>query len=180
MESSAELRSIRFAIEKSVDLDIVRFFQHCKSMIATIYSANVQTLVMDKLNIDPDDLSQILSAIYERKVIKKMYLIKKISLRANDNGLIASELCVVLIHDFVREKRKKKDFMDRNDLKFAEFYATSTIDGHLTPQKGRSSDEEEEENFSLNRQRLTEKEKIRLGLISRKKSKRKGRKAALM
>jgi hypothetical protein len=57
MESSAELRAIRFSVEKNEGLDLIKFFQHIKNMIAIVLSINFEVLVMDNLTITPDNLS---------------------------------------------------------------------------------------------------------------------------
>jgi hypothetical protein len=66
MESSAELRAIRFSVEKNEGLDLIKFFQHVKNMIATVLSINFEVLVMDILSISADNLSQVFSAVYEK------------------------------------------------------------------------------------------------------------------
>lgn len=182
MESSAELRAIRFSIEKCENLDLVKFFQHIKNMIATVLSINFEVLVMDNLVIDPNELSQIFSAIYEKKVIKKMYLLNRISSRADKEGIIASELCVVLISDYVKEKRKKEVLMNKPKVNFAEFFPKKKSP-YSSPKKEilqLNFEGEDQENFVQNRQRLTSAEKIRMGLVAKKKSKRKGHKELLV
>jgi len=57
MESSAELRSIKFSVEKNESLDLVKFFQHIKNMFAIVLSINFEVLVMDNLTVSSDLLS---------------------------------------------------------------------------------------------------------------------------
>jgi hypothetical protein len=122
MESSAELRALRFSVEKNEALDLIRFFQHVKNMIATVLSINFEVLVMDNLNISPDNLSQVFSAVYEKQMIKKMHLLNRVSSRANKKGIIASELTVVMISDFVKERQKKTELENKPKINFAEFF----------------------------------------------------------
>jgi hypothetical protein len=122
MESSAELRAIRFSVEKNENLDLIRFFQHIKNMVATVLSINFEVLVMDNLNISPDNLSQVFSTVYEKNVIKKMHLLNRVSSRANKKGIIAAELTVVMISDFVKERQKKRDLANKPKINFAEFF----------------------------------------------------------
>ena len=122
METSAELRAIRYSVEKSKELDLIIFFQHIKNMIATVLSINFEILIMDNLNISPVDLSQVFSAIYGKRLIKKMHLLNRVSNRSNKKGIIASELAVVIISDFVKERQKKDDLANKPRINFAEFY----------------------------------------------------------
>lgn len=73
-------------------------------MVAIVLSINFEVLVMDNLTVSPDLLSQVFSAVYEKKMIKKMHLLDRVSQRANKKGIIASELAVVMISDFVKER----------------------------------------------------------------------------
>lgn len=184
MEASAELRAIRFSIEKSESLDLVKFFQHVKNMIATVLSINFEILVMDNLTIDPIDLSQVFTAIYEKKAISKIHLLDRISTRAGKKGIIASELSVVLISDFVKERRKKNALSNKPKIDFSEFFPKNNRGN--TPKKINvpklNFNREDQENEEQNQQKreLTSAEKIKMGFISKKKRKRKGHKELLV
>jgi hypothetical protein len=52
--------------------------------------------------------------------------------RSNKKGIIASELCVVLISDFVKERQKKDRISsNKNKVDFAEFFPKSSQ--NMTP-----------------------------------------------
>lgn len=126
MEQSAELRAIKFSIEKNKSLDLVKFFQDIKNMIATVLSINFEVLLMDNLMISRKDLSQVLSAIYKQKLVSKMHLLKKIESRSNSKGISASDLAVVLISDMVKSRVKKEKLENKERINFGEFWMKKT------------------------------------------------------
>lgn len=123
MEKSPELRAIKYSIEKSKNLDLVKFFQNVKNMVATVLSINFEVLIMDNLVISRKDLSQVMSAIFKQKLVKKMYLLKKIDQRSSPKGIVSSELAVVLISDMVRGRIKKEKLANKEKIDFAEFWS---------------------------------------------------------
>lgn len=126
MEQSAELRAIKFSIEKNKSLDLVKFFQEIKNMVATVLSINFEVLLMDNLMISRKDLSQVLSAVFKSKLVSKMHLLKKIETRSNSKGISASDLAVVLISDMVKSRLKKEKLENKERIDFGEFWAKNS------------------------------------------------------
>jgi len=96
-------------------------------MIATVLSINFEILVMDNLKINSSDLAQVLQSIYEKELIKKLHLLKKVETRSNRSGILASELAVVLVSDMVKSRQKKEKLMDKERINFAEFCPNKQI-----------------------------------------------------
>lgn len=108
LERSAELRAIRFALEKSKGKDVIEFLVKIKEMVIAILSLNWDTFFMDEQFIEPVDLSQIFSAVYDGKSVTKMHLLSSIQNRCDTKGISAGEFAAMLLVDFVKTREKEE------------------------------------------------------------------------
>ena len=108
LERSAELRAIRFALEKSKGKDVIEFLVKIKEMVIAILSLNWDTFFMDEQFIEPVDLSQIFSAVYDGKSVSKMHLLSSIQNRCDTKGISAGEFAAMLLVDFVKTREKEE------------------------------------------------------------------------
>jgi len=131
LKDSAELRTIKYVIERNEKLDLIKFFQHVKNMLATVCSIS-EILMMDNLTVMIEDLSQVLTAIYGGDLIKKVHLLTPIKARSRDSGIISSELCIILISDYVQQRENKFMMDSRPKVDFAEFFASPLSPGNET------------------------------------------------
>ena len=112
-KDSLGLNCIKFAIENSINLDVVKLLHQIRNMVGTVCSIPPQFLQLDNLLVANEDLSQVLAAIFEEKMIKKMHLLEIIKKKANEDGIVASELAIVLLNDFIKNKTNIKNSEDR-------------------------------------------------------------------
>ena len=108
LDKSAELRAIRFALEKSRGKDVIEFLLKTKEMISTTLSLNWGSFFMDEQHIEPGDLSQIFSAIYDGKSVSKTHLLAGIQNRCDLKGISAGELAAMLLVDFMKAREKEE------------------------------------------------------------------------
>lgn len=108
LEKSAELRAIRFTLEKSKGKDLVDFLLKTKEMVAAILSLNWSSFYMDEQFIEPVDLSQVFSAVYDGKAVGKMHLLASIQNRCDSRGICSGEFAVMLLVDFVKTREKEE------------------------------------------------------------------------
>lgn len=101
-------------------------------MIATICSADRATLLLDNLIVPTSNISQIMAAVYEKKSIKKMHLLDTLKKRSSLKGVVGSELCIVLISDFVQTRFNQERINNRVKADFAEFNDHSTSPSRTT------------------------------------------------
>lgn len=122
MEKSAELRAVRYALEKSKGKDVIEFLLKIKEMVVAILSLNWQTFFMDDQIIEPVDLSQLFSAIYDGKSVGKMHLLASIQNRCDSKGISAGEFAAMLLVDFIKS-REKEEFNSpkRREKEVSEF-----------------------------------------------------------
>ena len=147
LDRSAELRAIRFALEKSKGKDLIEFLVKIKEMVAAILSLNIQTFFMDEQYIQPVDLSQIFSGVYDGKSVGKMHLLASIQNRCDTRGISAGEFSAMLLVDFVKTREKdevaspkrsdkgtsefiENKAMARTREKFALSYGGSNFEDH--------------------------------------------------
>lgn len=117
LEDSAELRAIRFSLEKSKGKDAIDFLMRIKDMIAATLSVNASTMVMDENWIEPIHLSQIFSAIYEDKTVTKMYLLSNVKLRSDERGIGSGDFAAMLLVDFIRSREKEEYYLKSKSKK---------------------------------------------------------------
>lgn len=104
LERSAELRAVRFALEKARGKDLVEFLLKVKEMTAAILSLPVASFFMDAVSVQPIDLAQIFSAVYDGRAVSKMHLLASIQNRCDSNGICAGEFAAMLLVDFVKTR----------------------------------------------------------------------------
>lgn len=108
LDKSPELRAIRFALEKSKGKDAVEFFLSIKEMVAAVLSLNIDSLILDNTWIQPSELAQALSAIYDGKSISKMHLLTAVQNRCDSKGIVSGEFAAILLVDFVKTREKEE------------------------------------------------------------------------
>ena len=115
-------------------------------MTATVFSINFELLILDNLWIEPQDLSQLLGAIYEKEMMKKIHLLKKIEEFSSERGIKGSDLAYILLQDFIEVKEKNEKIKSRPREKFDEFFGTAS------PKKKvlNFEDKDEEDHFIQN------------------------------
>lgn len=115
LERSAELKAVRFALEKSKGKDLVEFLVKIKEMVAAILSLNWLAFFMDEQTIEPVDLSQIFSAVYDGRAVSKMHLLASIQNRCDSRGICAGEFAAMLLVDFVKTRERDEASPKRSD-----------------------------------------------------------------
>ena len=108
LDKSPELRAIRFALEKSKGKDAVEFFISVKEMVAAVLSLDIDSLILDNTWIQPSELAQALSAIYDGKSISKMHLLTAVQNRCDTKGIVSGEFAAILLVDFVKTREKEE------------------------------------------------------------------------
>lgn len=107
--NSCELRSIKYVIEKSVKFDLLAFFTRTKQMIAATESVSPEVLLLDQVFVPLKELTQVLAAIFQKMLVKKTHLLTLLQSRSKDRGLVAADICAILIVDFVKCRDKCAD-----------------------------------------------------------------------
>ena len=122
LDKSPELRAIRFALEKSKGKDAIEFFLSIKEMVAAVLSLNINSLILDNTWIQPSDLAQALSAIYNGKSISKMHLLMAVQNRCDSKGIVSGEFAAILLVDFIKTREKEEQLKskpkDKDSLTF--------------------------------------------------------------
>lgn len=95
---------------------------------------------MDNLWVDTQDLSQVLSSIFERRMIRKIHLLDSIKRNSSERGILSSSLALILLQDFIEVKEKQKRIESRPRDSMNDFFGTKTPKKHIL-----NFDEEEEE-----------------------------------
>jgi len=90
-------------------MDLFRFYNLVKMMIGTVESVEMAGVQLDNLIIPNKNLTQLMSSIYGRIVAKKTHLLQLISSRAKDEYIMASEICAILVVDFVKSREKGEE-----------------------------------------------------------------------
>ncbi len=108
LDKSPELRAIRFALEKSKGKDAIEFFLSIKEMVAAVLSLNINSLILDNTWIQPSELAQALSAIYDGKSISKMHLLTAVQNRCDSKGIVSGEFAAILLVDFIKTREKEE------------------------------------------------------------------------
>lgn len=113
LDKSPELRAIRFALEKSEGKDVVEFFQLIREMVTMIVAAGSNETTLDSLYIEPADLAQIFSAVFETKMVSKMHLLVALQNRCDAKGISAGDFAAILLVDFVKAREKDNAIKSR-------------------------------------------------------------------
>lgn len=108
LDKSSELRAIRFALEKSKGKDAIEFFLSIKEMVAAVLSLNMSSLIMDNTYIQPSELAQAFSAIFDGKSITKMHLLTAVQNRCDSKGIGSGEFAAILLVDFIKTREKEE------------------------------------------------------------------------
>lgn len=112
VQGSCELRSIKYAIEKTYRFDLIGFFVRTKQMIATTESVSPEVLLLDQVWVPLKELTQVLASIFQKMLVKKTHLLTLLQSRSKDNGLVAADICAILMVDFVKCRDKCGDMFD--------------------------------------------------------------------
>lgn len=107
LDTSSELRAIRFALEKARGKDAIDLFLHIKDTVATVLSIGAEDLVMDNVWIQPQDLAQILSSVFDSQAVSKMHLLSALQNRCDTRGICSGEFAAILLVDFVKTREKE-------------------------------------------------------------------------
>lgn len=114
--SSSELRSIKYSIEKTSDLDLIEFYLRVKIMIATVHSVPTSELYLDQTLVATKELLPLLGSIFGQSVINKTPLLTLIQSRSREHGVLGSDICAILLVDFV--KCRDRDIAFANEHSF--------------------------------------------------------------
>ncbi len=87
-------------------MDLIQFLQRVKTMIARVESIPLDVLMMDQLSITTNNLMQVMGSIYGKGVVKKTHLLTLVQARSKDTGIVAADICAILIVDFVKCRDK--------------------------------------------------------------------------
>ena len=126
IEKSAELRAIKFAVEKSHGKDAIDFFVRIKDMVGAVLAIKSEQMIMDNVHIQTSELAQIMSAVYENKMIQKMHLMTAVQSRCDQSGICSGDFAAVLLVDFVKSREKDDHNQTRVKEKLAIAKASST------------------------------------------------------
>lgn len=144
-DRSNELRCIKFALERSSGTDVIAFYIRIRKMISAVLQLDDKRLILDNLHIDPSDVSNLLSAIYDAKSVNKMYLLEVIQSKLERNGINAGEFATILLYDFVNSREKEENERNKHKAKPAmQFAAEGKMKGTKADVWGTPQRHEEE------------------------------------
>lgn len=105
-DKSSELRAIRFAVEKSRGKDAIDFFIKIKDMVSAVLAIPSNQMIMDNTHIEPAELAQVFSAVYDGKMVNKMHMLTAVQNRCDARGICSGEFAAILLVDFVKSREK--------------------------------------------------------------------------
>ncbi len=108
MDKSSELRAIRFAVEKSHGKDAIDFFVKIKDMVGAVLAIPPSEMIMDNVYIEPQELAQVFSAVYDGKMVNKMHMLTAVQSRFDARGISSGEFAAILLVDFIKTKEKEE------------------------------------------------------------------------
>lgn len=102
-------------------------------MVATIVSIPPEDLLLDNIRIPLKDLIQVLGSVYQKNLVKKTHLLTLLQTRSKDNHIYASDVCAILIVDFVKCRDKLGD--NASDNLISPTKAAKSLQQHLPTRK---------------------------------------------
>ena len=134
-ESSAEIRMITSAIELSRDKDTLALYCQIKTTLCANLCANPATTCLDDLTVRPQDLAQVLLAVFGDRTAYKGALLRNIQGRCDHNGIGAGELASMLMIDYLKKRdmddKKLSKQIDKDTMDFARNKAKRDIIGRF-------------------------------------------------
>lgn len=116
VSSSCELRSIKYVVERSKGFDLVNFYLRMKTMICTTQSFQADATGLDSIWVPLKELTQVLASIYQKLLVKKTHLLTLLQTRSKNDGIMAGDICAILVVDFVKCRDKIPQSSTQDDI----------------------------------------------------------------